>query len=1002
MKAAPLILLLLLVAPPVRAQVPDLDGDGIPNVLEINGYFYDVTNGLTACDPAVDVPCFVTDYQQWSTDGDPFSDFDEISQANLPIAAPYSHPLVAAEHIIAVELVRYAVVPRQTITDARGGSFTQGYETTTSSEYQESISVTSTASVGPGGLAGYEATGTVTETTAHSTSTSRTWEVDWNTATTIDLNQAADLHLAIHVRNEGGAPARNVRLFFNLKIGHEVIASIRAPEVPGLLDAGQRYPTTQQGPWLITQVEAPDGSTAPITLTMDQLKAIESGVPLSLVVTAVEADILRWNPDGGGGGGSWSCDEGVSCDWNSYVSRIKASTIKLDVQVGDARRQYRVFGGKDYANPSDPDIVMTLRDALDLVLDVDGPNENATIEGRPYPADWYAMTSSDALVQAWEDAGAPQNLLGLRLEPGTDLRLNSPGADPAPIVDLATYAPDLRHVYVSARAAGGFPIREVTAHVTIGGQEQTVVLELDNGAFYTNPRPFVDPAAAGGQVTVTNARGDATTRTLSLPVSESQTCGDIEAAYALVTSGEYIVFQHGDVSRPMRAYCRFYPDAAPDTYFWIDRTPSFVDDWGGSFLGVTFVDEETAFAVGAAPGRVPILRTRDGGATWDSVTVLNRGLEDPALYDVAFDDAGQTGLAVGFSYDGDSQGYAIFRTTNGGATWVGQASFPVLSSHPSFRHVAHAGGGRWFVGGGARFMRSDDDGQTWTPVTSPDIPWQEPNVSAIVFREDGTGLALIGGSLFITRDRGDTWSLHRAFDEEFVLNFLSYAGNDTWYGGLGHNNPYTALVYRSTDDGLTWERIANVADAGAGSMQEMAFVTPDVGFVFDRIYDVDTQRYYGSVWRTEDSGASWTAERLMDGGEPRGIAMLDANRGIIASTNGVLITTSGGGNPLFSTSTAAQGPGVTAEVPRTATLLPNYPNPFNPTTTLAFELDRTREVRLEVFDLLGRHVATLVDGLQPAGRHAVRFDARGLASGVYVYRLAAGAVVETRTMLLLR
>ncbi|GIV59380.1 MAG: hypothetical protein KatS3mg043_0469 [Rhodothermaceae bacterium] len=91
-----------------------------------------------------------------------------------------------------------------------------------------------------------------------------------------------------------------------------------------------------------------------------------------------------------------------------------------------------------------------------------------------------------------------------------------------------------------------------------------------------------------------------------------------------------------------------------------------------------------------------------------------------------------------------------------------------------------------------------------------------------------------------------------------------------------------------------------------------------------------------------------------------------------------------------------------AEVPAAVVLEPNRPNPFNPVTTIAYRLDRPTEVRLAVYDVLGRRVATLVDGLRPAGRHEVVFDATGRASGLYVYRLETPAQVLTRTMVLLR
>jgi hypothetical protein len=79
-----------------------------------------------------------------------------------------------------------------------------------------------------------------------------------------------------------------------------------------------------------------------------------------------------------------------------------------------------------------------------------------------------------------------------------------------------------------------------------------------------------------------------------------------------------------------------------------------------------------------------------------------------------------------------------------------------------------------------------------------------------------------------------------------------------------------------------------------------------------------------------------------------------------------------------------------------------YPNPFNPGTTLGFRLAETGLANLSVFDLAGRTVATLVDGLTGAGEHEVRFDAAGLPSGVYFYTLVSGGQRETRRMVLLK
>ena len=92
------------------------------------------------------------------------------------------------------------------------------------------------------------------------------------------------------------------------------------------------------------------------------------------------------------------------------------------------------------------------------------------------------------------------------------------------------------------------------------------------------------------------------------------------------------------------------------------------------------------------------------------------------------------------------------------------------------------------------------------------------------------------------------------------------------------------------------------------------------------------------------------------------------------------------------------------EVPATIVLEQNYPNPFNPATSIQFALPDAQHVFLRVFDVLGRPVATLVDGkTMSAGTHTIRFDASGLASGVYVYRLEVdNAPVQSRQMLLVK
>ena len=88
--------------------------------------------------------------------------------------------------------------------------------------------------------------------------------------------------------------------------------------------------------------------------------------------------------------------------------------------------------------------------------------------------------------------------------------------------------------------------------------------------------------------------------------------------------------------------------------------------------------------------------------------------------------------------------------------------------------------------------------------------------------------------------------------------------------------------------------------------------------------------------------------------------------------------------------------------PRETALQTAYPNPFNPTTVIRFELASQRQVELKVYDVTGRLVRTLVSGVMAAGEHTVRFDGINLASGVYFCHLKAGSFAQTRKMVLLK
>ena len=109
-----------------------------------------------------------------------------------------------------------------------------------------------------------------------------------------------------------------------------------------------------------------------------------------------------------------------------------------------------------------------------------------------------------------------------------------------------------------------------------------------------------------------------------------------------------------------------------------------------------------------------------------------------------------------------------------------------------------------------------------------------------------------------------------------------------------------------------------------------------------------------------------------------------------------------GGEGRISTVEGTSNESVTDGLPESFDLNQNYPNPFNPTTRIAFDLPESSEVRLSVFDMLGRQVAVIVNERMTAGTHSVQFDASNLSSGMYLYRIQAGSFTQTQKMMLIK
>jgi hypothetical protein len=194
---------------------------------------------------------------------------------------------------------------------------------------------------------------------------------------------------------------------------------------------------------------------------------------------------------------------------------------------------------------------------------------------------------------------------------------------------------------------------------------------------------------------------------------------------------------------------------------------------------------------------------------------------------------------------------------------------------------------------------------------------------------------------------------------------------------------YGGSVFYSTDNGTSWTEVsAGLPNATVGALAVSG-----------------TYLFAGTsgrgIFRSTNNGTSWTEVNS-------GLTDTVVHALAVSGTD-LFAGTAGGGvwrRPLSEMITTVEPH--SAIMPAHFHLGQNYPNPFNPSTTILYGLPSRSHVTLTVFNTLGQQVATLVAGEQEAGFHEVQFEASGLASGVYLYRLQAGDFVQTKRLLLLR
>jgi hypothetical protein len=386
----------------------------------------------------------------------------------------------------------------------------------------------------------------------------------------------------------------------------------------------------------------------------------------------------------------------------------------------------------------------------------------------------------------------------------------------------------------------------------------------------------------------------------------------------------------------------------------------------------------------------------DGGSSWKSLrsgfigTEVNAMLRaGTALYAgtphalYRSDDDGESwtktklieGKVLSLASDGTylfaGSGKNVLRSPDGGDLWVYAA--PVGTGRPvtSLAVIRDEGGGSHVIAGtdSCGIYRSSDAGASWNAFNSG---LDDTVITCVAIRDT----ALFAGTatgVFATTLGGSGWAPAKSGLGDVFISCLAVCGDALFAGTHGMG------IFRSTNSGATWTAVS----AGLTDLDVFSITVTGT--------KIFAGTWFGGLFVSEDSGDHWTSHDT----NLRKTAVYCS----VASATDLFVGMRGAGvgrRPL--TELISHVEGCDDALPTAFSLEQNYPNPFNPTTVISYQLPVVSSVRIVIYDLLGREVAVLVNERKAAGSYEVQFDASGLSSGVYLYRLTAGSFTQTLKM----
>ncbi|MBN8547040.1 MAG: T9SS type A sorting domain-containing protein [Ignavibacteria bacterium] len=405
-----------------------------------------------------------------------------------------------------------------------------------------------------------------------------------------------------------------------------------------------------------------------------------------------------------------------------------------------------------------------------------------------------------------------------------------------------------------------------------------------------------------------------------------------------------------------------------------------------------------------------IYKTTNGGTTWVTQLTQTGGFGDG----IWFSDA-NTGIFYGDPVGGR---WTIFRTTNGGTVWDSTGMYVPSEGFAGWNNgLFMSGTNVWFGTNGTKIWYSTNFGGNWTaqPTTG------QVNSYTVWFNSPTVGLT--GGTNFMaTTNSGTTWS---------ALT-VPGTGNISGITGEGSNwwvTRQATSIYASTNNGAAWTT-AYTATAGSyyhiskartgtavWGVRSNGGITKGYGAAVPvELSSFTASSSNGSVvldWSTatETNNKGFEIERKAAGTEYSSVAFVAGN-GTSTNVHNYNFTDANlqAGKytyrlkqiDLDGTSSYSKEVEVDVAQVNSFALDQNYPNPFNPTTSISYRIPEASNVVIKVYDVMGTEVATLVNGKQEAGNHSIAFDAAKLSSGSYIYTIKAGNFTTSKKMILMK